>query len=112
MRHADLQYRWCSACACDSSPLRATPLVVIERGIERQRPAALQISQHIGQAFEPCRTQWGLLAASREPTWDSQCHGFHCSRFTSAISKTAFPSRGTLRADDGKPRSYRSLGLV
>src|SRR4029077_11035300 len=63
----------------------ATDLIV-ERCIKRQGPSVLQVSQHIGQAFEPCLTLRRLAATNREPTWDSQGHGFHCSGFTGCVS--------------------------
>src|SRR6266481_472687 len=108
MRHADLQYRGCSVCAYGCSHVRATHLVVIERSIKRQRPSVLQVSQHVGQAFEPCHTLLGLVAASREPTWDSKFHAFHCSRFTSGvigISEMWPAPRGALWADERATRS-------
>ena len=49
---------------------------------------SFQVAQGTGQAFEPCRKQRGLVAVSREPTWNFQRHFFLlCSLSPRSISE-------------------------
>jgi hypothetical protein len=69
------------------------------------RRGPIQISQHVGQAFEPCRTLRSFVAASREPARDFQCHDFIVATSPRCVDDISEMRLAPLRVVNGQFRS-------